>query len=150
MLKLARFPRPLAALALLAGLVSTAPPVRWCALPWSEVSVEDFAACEAAPGDCAQRCASECDARSCASERADAPAPARDRAFCLESPAVATQGPGSVALDPPAALAAIGPDAAELPEPAGGASRPGAFEPARPRARPPGLPPPVRGPPCVA
>jgi len=164
MLKLSHVTRSLAALALVAAVASAAPLVRWCPLPWSAVSVEDFAACEARPSECARAQAAECGAlaagsacgtRACGSEcgapdRAAARSPEQPRAFCLEAPVAATQGPGSVALDPPAALAALVPVAAELPVPACVAARPIAFEPARPRARPPGLPPPVRGPPCVA
>jgi hypothetical protein len=165
--------RSLAVLPLAAALLSAAPAVRWCALPWSAVTVECFAACETAPAECPPRCGDECSPRPCetgaaapcatacgsdAAERAASPcgnaaaqhsAPAGDRAFCVEAPLAATPGPGVLDLDPPAAAAVLA-AAAEVPEPASAPARPAAFEPPRPASRPPGLPPPVRGPPRVA
>lgn len=149
MLKLARLSRPFAALPLLAALASTAPLVRWCPLPWSEVSVEDFVACGSVARECARRCEDTTPPPPCAGPCPVRPATEDGRAYCLEAPAAATQGPGSPAIDPPAALAGVLADDA-VPEPACAGDRPLAFEPARPRSRPPGLPPPVRGPPCVA
>ena len=149
MLKLAHAPRLLAVLALFAAAVSTAPLVRWCPLPWSEVTVEDFVACDTGVSACETRCESRVRSGDCPHGCPNAPAPERDRAYCLEDPVAGARGPISPGIDPPAVLAAIVP--ADLPpEPECIASRFLPAETARPRSRPPGLPPPVRGPPCVA
>jgi len=153
--------RSLAALPLVAALLSAAPAVRWCALPWSAVTVECFAACETAPAGCPPRCDDECSTRpceasavespttACGSGDAKRPAPAGERAFCVEAPLAATPGPVAMDLDPPAAAAVLA-SAAEVPEPASATARLAAFEPPSPASRPPGLPPPVRGPPLAA
>lgn len=153
MLKLARAPRLLAVLPLLAAVVSTAPLVRWCPLPWSEVSVEDFVACETGVSDCESRCEPQCESRASADHCSHGcprePAPEEGRAFCLEAPVAGARGPELAGVDPPTVLAAIvltdAPPEAECV-----ASRFVPVEPLRPRSRPPGLPPPVRGPPRVA
>lgn len=153
--------RSLAVLPLAAALLSAAPAVRWCALPWSAVTVECFAACETAPAECPPRCGDECSPRPCEARAAEPresacegavsqrPAHGDDRAFCVEAPLAATPGPGVLDLDPPAAAAVLA-FATEVPEPASAPARPAAFEPPRPASLPPGLPPPVRGPPRVA
>ena len=149
MLKLACAPRLLTVLALFAAAVSTAPLVRWCPLPWSEVSIQDFVACDTGVSDCETTCDTRTPASDCSHECPNAPAAEGDRAYCLEGPVAGARGPVSPDLDPPAVLAAIVPT--ELaPEPECAASRFLPAETARPRSRPPGLPPPVRGPPCVA
>lgn len=153
MLTLARTPRLLAVLALFAAAVSTAPLVRWCPLAWSEVTVEDFVACDTGVSDCETRCEADCESRALASTCShgcpNEPAPEGDRAYCLEDPVAGARGPASPGIDPPAVLAAIVPTDLPL-EPECVASRFVPAETARPRSRPPGLPPPVRGPPCVA
>jgi hypothetical protein len=153
MLKLARAPRLLAVLTLFAAAASTAPLVRWCPLPWSEVTVEDFVACDTGESACETRCEAECESRALASDSShgcpNESAPEGDRAYCLEDPVAGARGPASPAIDPPAVLAVI--VSTDLPpEPECVASRFLPAETARPRSRPPGLPPPVRGPPCVA
>jgi len=154
----------LAALALVAALAAAVPAPRWCALPWSAVTAECFAACETGADACAYpahadgggvggACAAEaangsCDAIACGVE-SSCDAPARERAFCPEPPLAATPGSAPADPGPPVALAVL-PGAGEVPEPAPATALDLATDPPPPRERPRGLPPPVRGPPRLA
>jgi hypothetical protein len=178
MLKFARLHRPLSVLPLLAALASAAPLVRWCPMPWSQVTVENFVACDSGARECAgaqeeqpsgaaaQSPACEasgstpcpfepanpsthgCPLPGCAKGCPLQAASSSSRAFCLEAPFTATPGRGAPALDPPPALPAEL-VANLLPESAGELARTRLVETARPHSPPRSLPPPVRGPPCM-